>query len=261
MTPKKTTKCNDRCSCCCKSKSYNLTYDTYIVLNYLRRVDWQTMWKFLKENKSVWTLPNNEIDVMKYSKFYLENFDVFMDKTLFHRITLEARDIFDVLHGEPLPVLMDDAIRKTYYDYEGKYGGVNVLCLDDFKLARDFQNLYKKVNNNFYMSFSEYERNHLDQVYNFVLKNSPLHEQISFIENSINDVKFSANYQSVLLYLLNEHRLFDSGDVPPVTVNGTAGTWDTWYFYDSNGKKIGEASANTTANTIATLNGTEGVLQ
>lgn len=246
------------CCCCCNVSNYVLTYDLYIVLNYIRRADWKRMMKLIDANRSSWTSSTGEIDVIKYSKFYLANFDTFMNEKLYHRIVLEARDLYDFDKRKPLPILMNDEIRKTYYDYEKKSGGINFCDLDSHQIAWEFKNLYQKVNTSFYLSFSTDEREHLDRVYHNVLLNDSLKSQIEFVENTIFDNHFSPRYQSILLSYVNELKFLNSGDlyVPPTTVQAAAGTWDTWDF--SNGSTV---SGRTLAGTVARINGEYGVLR
>jgi len=224
----------------------------YIVKNYLNRANWKGIIDFCIANKNYWISQDSEIDELTFSQFYLQNFDVFMNEDLFHRVVLEAREIFNVFKNDPLPDMINKDIQEFYYDYDGQFDGVNLLKLDEFELAMDYKNLLKQHNQPLYNSLTSYEKEHFDKRFIYMLSNVALSEQIRFIERTINDISFTSDYKALLLSYLNELRFLNSGDIyiPPNTIHGLPADFDTSYVVNDQGRIIATFSYRTTAGLV-----------
>jgi hypothetical protein len=183
-------------------KRYELTAHEYIVGEYARRYSTDHYAKVMKENSHLFfNEKRNGNDEYLFTKFVVDNIDIFTDSDLYDEIIAEARVIFSIDDDSYIPnAFTEDEIRE-YMDYDHVFGGINILQFSSEILGNEWRNYVEET---FYNELSSTEKNHYDIMFNmFFFSNSTRQEIIEYIENTKDNNDYSDSYKSFLELSLN----------------------------------------------------------
>jgi hypothetical protein len=204
--------------------TYETTFHEYVILQYDIRVDKRRIKDNLKDNESKWLI-NGQVDEYRYTRFIVDNLDLFTDERLFHQVLQEGRIIFNVEEGEPLYSPFSQEAKELLMDYDSSYGGLNLFKFDRLELLNDLQN--RIISREMFSRFNAQEKQHFDALFQMFRQSSSIINIVDFLEATMNNDGFYPEYQSLLLTARNVSLFYDSReiDLPPSTL-GTVTVYD-----------------------------------
>ena len=231
------------------SKSYQLTIHEEIILEYQKRYNKdhyeQIFRDFIQEQNSL----RSKVDANEVIKFIVDNLHLFADSTLYAEVEQTILEHHGISGEMPFPATFTNDFKKCFLDYEGKYGGINLLQLVIVEVESDDT---RNVKINQELSLEASIGNSLNEVkilFDTEIRQNLNNFDIEHYESFFKMVVNNASTESIITHL---SIVQDNGDFSTFYNNNVDFAMNTFLFYES-GDAIIVGGGGITSRYIATV--------